>query len=190
MIAHLLTMCLTVYFKPIGETLHRKKKIPFKTWLLVDNAPGHIRSLLEAGCWCWFSCSVVSDSGDSWTIAPQAPLSMGFSRQEYWSGLSFPSPGGLPNPGIKLRSPALQTSSLQLSYQGSLSERWVWYKVEVYRSLSSGLSQTASDSFITFKKTNLHLPSADTPSPSRSSNMMLTCISRVRRGWSMGAPVA
>ena len=43
-----------------------------------------------------------------WTVACQAPLSMGFSRQEYWSGLPFPSPGDLPDPGIKSRSPALQ----------------------------------------------------------------------------------
>ena len=42
-----------------------------------------------------------------WTVAPQAPLSMGFSRQEYWSGLPFPSPGDLPDPGIEPRSPAL-----------------------------------------------------------------------------------
>ena len=48
-----------------------------------------------------------------WTVAYQAPLSMGFSRQEYWSGLPFPSPGDLPDPGIKLKSPALQTDSLQ-----------------------------------------------------------------------------
>ena len=41
------------------------------------------------------------------TIAYQAPLSMGFSKQEYWSGLPFPSPGHLPNPGIEPRSPAL-----------------------------------------------------------------------------------
>ena len=41
----------------------------------------------------------------------QAPLSMGFSRQEYWCGLSFPSPGDLPNPGIEPRSPALQADS-------------------------------------------------------------------------------
>ena len=41
------------------------------------------------------------------TIACQAPLSMGFSRQEYWSGLPFPSPGDLPDPGIKPTSPAL-----------------------------------------------------------------------------------
>ena len=48
-----------------------------------------------------------------WTVACcQAPLSMGFSRQEYWSGLPFPFPGDLPNPGIDLRSPALQADSL------------------------------------------------------------------------------
>ena len=46
------------------------------------------------------------------TVARQAPLSMGFSRQEYWSGLSFPSPRGLPDPGIELGSPALQVESL------------------------------------------------------------------------------
>ena len=42
-----------------------------------------------------------------WTVAYQAPLSMGFSRQEYWSELQFPSPGDLPNPGIEAGSPAL-----------------------------------------------------------------------------------
>ena len=47
-----------------------------------------------------------------WTVACQAPLFMGFSRQEYWSGLPFPSPGDLPNPGIKPGSPALQTDTL------------------------------------------------------------------------------
>ena len=47
-----------------------------------------------------------------WTIARQAPLSMGFSRQEYWSGLPFPSPKDLPDPGIEPRSPALQADSL------------------------------------------------------------------------------
>ena len=46
-----------------------------------------------------------------WTVAYQAPLSTGFSRQEYWSGLPFPSPGDLPNPRIELRSPALQTDA-------------------------------------------------------------------------------
>ena len=46
------------------------------------------------------------------TVACQAPLSMGFSRQEYWNGLPFPSPGDLPNPGIKPGSLALQISLL------------------------------------------------------------------------------
>ena len=49
---------------------------------------------------------------DPWTVAHQAPPSMGFSRQEYWSGLPFPSPGNLPNPGIKPRSPTLQADTL------------------------------------------------------------------------------
>ena len=50
----------------------------------------------------------MSDSVTSWTVAYQAPLSMGFSRQDYWSGLPIPSPGDLPNPEIKPKSPALQ----------------------------------------------------------------------------------
>ena len=47
-----------------------------------------------------------------WTVACQAPLSMGFLRQEYWSGLPFPSPGDLPNPGTELGSPTCQADSL------------------------------------------------------------------------------
>jgi len=47
-----------------------------------------------------------------WTVAYQTPLSMGFSRQEYWSGLPFPSSGDLPDPGIKLGSPALEAEAL------------------------------------------------------------------------------
>ena len=53
-----------------------------------------------------------------WTVACQAPLSMGFSRQEYRSGLPFPSPGHLPNAGIKPRSPALQADSLPTELGG------------------------------------------------------------------------
>ena len=48
----------------------------------------------------------------SWTLAHQAPLSMGFPRQECWSGLPCPPPGDLSNLGIKARSPALQADSL------------------------------------------------------------------------------
>ena len=63
------------------------------------------------------------------TIAYQAPLSMGFTRQEYWDELRFLSPGDLPDPGIKPESPALQADSLLLSYHGSpskpLANLWV-----------------------------------------------------------------
>ena len=46
-----------------------------------------------------------------WTVAYQAPLSMGFSRQDYWSGLPLPSAGDIPNPGIETRSPVFQVIS-------------------------------------------------------------------------------
>ena len=49
-----------------------------------------------------------------WTAARQAPLSMGFSKQQYWSRLPFPSPGHLPNPGIKPRSPTLQADTFTI----------------------------------------------------------------------------
>ncbi|CAN0549206.1 unnamed protein product [Rangifer tarandus platyrhynchus] len=49
---------------------------------------------------CVRSHSITSDSVNPWTVAHQVPLSMGFSRQEHWSGLPFPSPGDLPDPGI------------------------------------------------------------------------------------------
>ena len=53
-----------------------------------------------------------------WTVVCQAPLSMGFSRQEYWSGLPFPSPGDLPDPGIEPGSPSLQEDSLLTNLPG------------------------------------------------------------------------
>ena len=54
----------------------------------------------------------MSNSVTPWTVTRQAPLSMGFSRQEHWSELPCPPPGDLPNPGIVPRSPALQADSL------------------------------------------------------------------------------
>ena len=62
-------------------------------------------------CVC-VSHSVVSNSVTPWTVAHQASLSKRFSRQEYWSGLPFPSPGDLPDPGIEPTFPALQVNSL------------------------------------------------------------------------------
>ena len=90
-----------------------------KMTLRVDgiNCPkGNLDVILKSGS-CWkmlkvkeresVDCSVVSDSCDLVDLALQAPLSMEFSRQEYWSGQPFPSPGDLPDPGIKPGSPAL-----------------------------------------------------------------------------------
>ena len=53
-----------------------------------------------------------------WTVAYEAPLSMEFSRQEYWSGQPFPSPGGLPDPGMESRSPALRADALPSELPG------------------------------------------------------------------------
>ena len=64
------------------------------------------------GCVCVCVSLILSNSATPWTVACQAPLSREFSRQEYWSGLPFPSPVDLPNPGIKPRSTALQVDSL------------------------------------------------------------------------------
>ena len=57
-----------------------------------------------------------------WTVPCQAPPSMGFSMQEYWSGLLFPSPGDLPDPGIEPGSPALQAHSLLSKPQQKLTQ--------------------------------------------------------------------
>ena len=58
------------------------------------------------------SRSVTPDSATPWTVARQAPLPMGSSRQECWTGLQFPAPGDLLDPGIELGSPATQVDSL------------------------------------------------------------------------------
>ena len=68
---------------------------------------------------CVKSLSHVRLFATPWTVARQDPLSMVFSRQEYWSGLPFPSPGDLPNPGIEPGSPALQADTLSSEPPGS-----------------------------------------------------------------------
>ena len=74
-----------------------------------------------------FSCSVMSDSFTApWTIAHQSPLSMGFSRQEYWSRLPFPSPGDLPNPGIESESLHWQMSSLPVAPPGKARDIYIY----------------------------------------------------------------
>ena len=69
-------------------------------------------------------CDLVAQScptlSSPWTVACQAPLSLGFSRQECWSGLPFPSPGDLSHPRIEPGSPALQADSLPIKPRGTL----------------------------------------------------------------------
>ena len=74
---------------------------------------GNLDNCFASVCVCVRACALVMfDSATQQTVAHQALLSMGFFRQEYWSGLPFPSPGDLLNPGIEPRFPALQADSL------------------------------------------------------------------------------
>ena len=66
------------------------------------------------------SLSLVRLFATPWTVAYQAPPSMGFSRQEYWSGVPLLSPGELPNPGIEPESPSLQAAALPSEPPGSM----------------------------------------------------------------------
>ena len=102
-----------------------------------------IQCLISAcGVWCGFefgldvlekSCAVLGRFNSVWLfatlwrVAHQAPLSMGFSRQEYWSGMTFPTPGDLPGPGMEPGSPASQAESLLTEPTGkpSVSDNWV-----------------------------------------------------------------
>ena len=71
---------------------------------------------MEHGC----AYAVASDSATPWTVARQASLSLGFSKQEYQSGLPFPTPGDLPNPGIEPQCPALAGGFFTTSPPGKL----------------------------------------------------------------------
>ena len=74
-----------------------------------------------------------------WTVAHQAPLSMGFSRLEYWSGLPFLSPGDPPKPGIEPRSPALQADALTSEPPGKPLSAWAQCNYKVLRRGPSSL---------------------------------------------------
>ena len=78
-------MCISLYSFPQSEMYHFRKCVRV----------------------CVCVCSIVADSVIPWTVTFQAPLSKGFSWQECWNGLSFPTPGDLSDPGIKPASPAL-----------------------------------------------------------------------------------
>ena len=91
--------CPTVCSLLLSQVLcSLEMKICFSTWASYPSF-GKWKSEIEVAR-VWFFVT-------PWTIAYQAPLSMGFSRQKYWSGLPFPSPEALPDPGIEPRSPTL-----------------------------------------------------------------------------------
>ena len=84
---------------------HLQTSINGLRWLATKDSQMHIHIKVKV-------LSHVQLFGTPWTVACQAPLSMGFSRQECWSGLPIPSPGDLPHPGIKPGSPELQADSV------------------------------------------------------------------------------
>ena len=77
-----------------------------------------------------------------WTAAHQAPLSTGFPRQEYWSGLPFPSPEGLPHPGIKLTSPALAGGIFTTEPPGKPKETIIMKLISLRRRHEHSFSNT------------------------------------------------
>ena len=87
----------------------------------LSGAKEEILSLWTA---CMLSHSVVSDSAISWTVTCQAPLSMGFSSQEYWSELPFPPPEDLPNPGMESVSLGLSSRFFTTASPGKCWTAW------------------------------------------------------------------
>ena len=107
--------------KQLVQSLLAGSKGRFRTGWLSDTRPSFCPSLLWSLKWKWkWSRSVVSDSlRPPWTVPYQALPSMGFSRQEYWSGLPFPSPEDLPNPGMNPGLLHCRQTLYCLSHQGS-----------------------------------------------------------------------
>ena len=91
---------------------------PGKSWILFEGISfGGVRKLLHTASTCVHACMLSCFSriwlcATPWTVTQQTPLSMGFSKWEYWSGVTFPSPWDLPGPGIEPRSSVLQADSL------------------------------------------------------------------------------
>ena len=96
----------------VASKCSKKESVPGRgLWGVSKSADlrgGHCNFSLDGDGLVTKSCLTLATP---WVVARQAPLSMGFSGQEYWSGLPFPSPEALPNPGIEPRSPTLQADS-------------------------------------------------------------------------------
>ena len=113
-LANLVKLCLVAY-DPLMYMLSCSNRVPICVKKNTSGAAGNIMYLALL-----FSHSVVSDSFTTpWTVARYTPLSVGFPRQEHWTGLLFPSLGDLPVPGIEPTSPAGQSDYYSLSHQKS-----------------------------------------------------------------------
>ena len=121
-----------------------------------------------------FSCCCVRVFVTLWTVACQGPLSITFPRQEQWSGLPFPSPKDLPNPGIEPRSPAWQVGSSPLNHQGSPKPSFS--SVQLNGSVMSDSWQpheSQASRSITNSRSSLRLMSIELVMP--SSHLILCC---------------
>ena len=121
------TLCCPIDCNLPGSSLHGIHQARILEWVAMPSSRGsswtrdrtHVSHLLHwqmGGGLVPKSCPTL---GTPWTVARQVLPSMGFSRQENWSGLPFPSPGDLPDPGIEPESPAWQAYSLLLRHLGS-----------------------------------------------------------------------
>ena len=115
----LLMLCV-VYFMKAWDCFHGGPHTVLQLYITCDLDSSPYRDALDHSFVVVYLLSHIWLFVTPWTVAHQAPLSMGFPRQESWNGLLFPSPGALPDPGIEPVSPALQGDSLLLSHQGSI----------------------------------------------------------------------
>ena len=142
-LCHILLSLLTTVAKNLFDewrvTVQKKNNSESHTQKIIFWSYTAISMVLdpELLCCCLVT-SVVPTVWDPVDRSPQAPLSMGFSRQEHWSGLPCPPPGDLPHPGIEPRSPSLQAGSLPMSHQGSPQ------KYTIYHLLNSEFVQILS----------------------------------------------
>ena len=117
-------------------------------------------------CVCVCVCELLSCVwlfATPWTVAHQAPLSMGFSRQEYWRGLPVPPPGALPHPGIEPKPPTLQAASLPSEPPG---KPYIEY-------ISSSLCYTGGPCYLAILYAIVCICPSQTPTPSFSHSCSL-----------------
>ena len=141
---------------------------------------GRINWEIGFDTWKWESLSCVQLFATPWVVVCQAPLSMEFSKQEYWSGELFPFPGDLPNPGTEPRSPALQVDSLPSEPPGKPRNWHTYTQFSSVLSLSHvwlfatpWIAAHQASLSITNSRSSLRLTSIESVMP--SSHLILCC---------------